>query len=151
MRQAGYRLTRPRQAILAYLSEADSHPSAWEIYQESRKAYPGLTLATVYNTLTVLLRTGLVKVLEYRLQSRYETKLTPHGHLICVRCGRIRDLELPAPWNPEDLVTTQDFQALDYRMEIFGICRECQGCDLQQPFFKNGKEVRRWPKNLRLF
>lgn len=130
MRQAGYRLTRPRRAILAYLAAADSHPGAWEIYQEAQKAYPGLTLATVYNTLAVLLRTGLVKAMEYRQQSRYEVNLTPHCHLICVKCGKIQDLEMSTPWNPEDLVAQQDFQPLDYRMEIFGICRECRKSDL---------------------
>lgn len=126
LRQAGYRITRPRQAILSYLAAAESHPGAWEIYQEVRKSHPGLSLATVYNTLSVLARSGLVKMLEFEQQSRWETNLTPHINLICLKCGKISDLEGNFPLQPEDLLNQVDFQVLDYRMEYYGICSECR-------------------------
>lgn len=126
MRRAGYRITRPRRAILSYLTATDSHPGAWEIYQEVRKSGHGLSLATVYNTLSVLVRAGLVKLLEQEQQGRCETNLTPHINLICLKCGKIRDLEANPPLSPEELATQADFQILDYRLEYYGRCSACR-------------------------
>ncbi|MDD3580619.1 MAG: Fur family transcriptional regulator [Desulfobacca sp.] len=127
LRAAGYRLTPQRAAILAYLAATGSHPSARQVYDEVRQTYPGLSLATVYNTLGILVKSGLLKVLEFELDNRYETNLTPHINLICTRCGKIQDLVAPLPISAEHLADKVGFQVLDYRMEYYGLCPDCQG------------------------
>ena len=61
LRTAGCRITPQRKAILDYLAGTDAHPSANQVYEEAKKQYAGLSLATVYNTLEILVKMGLIK------------------------------------------------------------------------------------------
>lgn len=143
LRAAGYRLTRQRRAILAYLGTTNSHPSARQIFQEVRKIHPGLSLATVYNTLGVLVDRGLIKVLEFELDNRYEVNLNPHINLICTLCGKIQDLTGEIPCIPEKIEEQVGFQVMDYRLEYYGICPECREKGVDQGLNNNlpgGKE-----------
>ncbi|MFP3868782.1 MAG: Fur family transcriptional regulator [Desulfobacteraceae bacterium] len=126
LRAAGYRLTPQRVAILAYLAATDIHPNARQVYQAVCRTFPGLSMATVYNTLGILVETGLIKVLEFEPDNRYETNLAPHANLICNSCGKIQDFAEPLPFSPEHLAGKAGFQVLDYRMEYYGICSDCQ-------------------------
>ena len=92
----GYRLTVPRQAILNVLSKSSGHLSAEDIYLAVHRAYPGVGLTTVYRTLELLARMGLVFRFDFGDgRSRYELAESPdtnhHHHLICTGCGRIID------------------------------------------------------------
>jgi Fur family peroxide stress response transcriptional regulator len=92
LRVSGCRITDQRRVVLDYLGETKSHPSANQVYQEARKHYSGLSLATVYNTLETLVRIGAIKVIEFNaMDNRHETNLTPHVNLICTVCGKILD------------------------------------------------------------
>lgn len=126
LRQAGYRLTPHRRAILIHLAATDNHPSARMIFEAVRQSHPGLSRATVYNTLGLLVRLGQIKVLEFDLDNRHETNLRLHVNLICTECSNIQDFEgnLPAP--DEMLLTEQGFLVLDHRLEYYGICLECR-------------------------
>ena len=66
LRSAGCRITQQRKAILDYLARTDAHPSANQVYEEAKKNYPGLSLATVYNTLEMLVKMGLIKTMEFQ-------------------------------------------------------------------------------------
>ena len=76
------------------MASTDSHPSARQVFQEAKKGYPGLSLATVYNTLETLVKLGLLKVMDFQAtDNRHETNLHPHINLICTVCGKIQDFE----------------------------------------------------------
>ena len=126
LRAAGCRITRQRKAILHYLAATNSHPSARQVYGEARKEYPALSLATVYNTLEILLRLGLLKVLDFQtMDNRHETNLSPHVNLICTVCGKIQDFEEKMDVDPEAVKEKAGFAVRDCRMEYYGICAEC--------------------------
>jgi Fur family peroxide stress response transcriptional regulator len=129
---AGYRLTPQRQAILDYLASTDVHPSAQQIFQELQKTHPYISLATIYNTLGVLVRLGFLKMLEIEPDNRYETNLRQHINLICDICGKIQDLEGGLSISSEEVMHRVGFQVLDSRMEYHGICPECH--DRQKGF-----------------
>ncbi|MFO7736833.1 MAG: Fur family transcriptional regulator, partial [Desulfatiglandaceae bacterium] len=94
LRTSGCRITRQRSAILRYIASTDTHPSARRVFEEARKAFPGLSLATVYNTLETLARMGLVKVMDFQAtDNRHETNVYPHINLICTMCGAIHDFD----------------------------------------------------------
>lgn len=93
----GLRHTRQRELLYAALSATHTHPTAEELYRSVREADPGISLATVYNTLDALLNAGLCRKIvigDGDNTARYDADITPHAHL--VTCEGIHDL-------PEDL------------------------------------------------
>lgn len=91
-RAAGLRHTRQREAVFAALRETDTHPTAEELFEIVREREPGLSLATVYNSLDVLTDGKLCQ----RLPSnggptRYDADLRDHIHLI-LQDGRVLDV-----------------------------------------------------------
>ena len=127
LRAAGYRLTRQRKAILSYLATTDAHPSAQQVFQEAKKDHPGLSLATVYNTLETLARVGLIKILDFQaMDNRHETNLVPHINLICTSCGKIQDFEQGSTIRASEVKQKFGFQIENFRLEYYGICSECR-------------------------
>jgi len=126
LRQAGYRLTPHRRAILTFLATTDNHPSARMIFEAVRQSHPGLSRATVYNTLGLLVRLGQIKVLEFDPENRHEKNLQLHLNLICTQCSKIQDFEENLPASDEILLTERGFLVVDHRLEYYGICLECR-------------------------
>jgi len=59
----GLRNTSQRQTIYEYLIQTDCHPTAKQIYDHLKPGHPSLSLATVYNTLDLLVGAGLITAL----------------------------------------------------------------------------------------
>ncbi len=119
----GVRITPQREAILRYLVQARNHPTAYEVYDAVRRVFPRVSKATVYNTLNLMARLGLI--IELRRQGgavRYETNLTPHINMICLRCGRVIDAPTPVA---VDLESLEGFQARHVRVDVYGYCAAC--------------------------
>ncbi|MGD8985148.1 MAG: Fur family transcriptional regulator [Desulfobacteraceae bacterium] len=127
LRAAGYRLTRQRKAILNVLATTDTHPSAQQVFQEAKKDHPGLSLATVYNTLETLARMGLIKILDFQaMDNRHETNLVPHINLICSSCGKIQDFVEGLTIHVSEVKQKFGFQVENFRLEYYGICSDCR-------------------------
>jgi len=131
------RWTIPREAILDFLSRTQKHLSAKEIYSSLYKSHPGIGLTTVYRTLDLLARMGLVtKLILGDGQSRYEFKSNEkeehHHHLLCTRCGKIinysefldEELELVRK-TEQKLEIKYNFKILDHNIEFLGLCEKC--------------------------
>ncbi|MGD8537979.1 MAG: transcriptional repressor [Candidatus Aminicenantes bacterium] len=132
------RLTAPREAILEFLSKSSKHLSAKEIYAYLHRSYPRMGLSTVYRTLDLLARMGIVTKLSLGDgQSRYEFKSSEkeehHHHLICTSCGKIinysefleEELRLVKK-TEEKLEKKYNFTIQDHNIEFLGICGECR-------------------------
>ncbi|RLC78990.1 MAG: transcriptional repressor [Chloroflexi bacterium] len=127
LRDKGYRLTPQRMAILRAILSSRSHPTAEEIYQQVAAEFPMLSGATVYKTLNVLRELGEVLEIEVGGRSHYDANITPHPHLICVKCHRIMDLPPEAMVKlPEEFIAQTGFKVLQYYLEIYGLCSQCQ-------------------------
>jgi len=127
LRAAGCRITRQRRAILEYLAHTDAHPSANQVYEEAKKHCPGLSLATVYNTLETLVKMGLIKVMEFQaVNNRHETNITPHINLICAACGKIQDLQDETTIHLKKARERAGFEVHDCRLEYYGLCADCR-------------------------
>ncbi|WP_035052477.1 Fur family transcriptional regulator [Carnobacterium pleistocenium] len=128
LKRAHIRITPQRQGILEYLIENHNHPTADEIYQALEEQFPSMSAATVYNNLRLFTKIGFVVEMNYGdASSRFDFTSTQHYHAICEFCGRIEDLYYPGL---EDIgvVTTNltGFKVKRHRLEIYGICPECQ-------------------------
>jgi Fur family ferric uptake transcriptional regulator len=131
------RLTAPREAIVEFLSRSKKHMSAKDIYASLQKSYPSMGLSTVYRTLDLLARMGIVSRLTLgNGQSRYEFKSSEreehHHHLICTDCGNIMDYsefldeELRLVKKTEVRLTDKyNFIVQDHNIEFYGLCEKC--------------------------
>src|SRR5512137_372133 len=89
-RDLGVKLTPQRIAILDYLEGNLSHPSADDVYRAILRKFPTMSFATVYNTLEMLKRNGMVVELTGDPEKkRFDPNPRPHHHLICMHCRRI--------------------------------------------------------------
>ncbi len=132
------RWTMPREVILNLLSRTSKHLSAKEIYATLHRMYPGIGLTTVYRTLDLLYRMGLIHKMDIGDgQSRYEfcsgeTK-RHHHHLICIKCGKIIDyndfideeLELVKKIE-KNMAQKYNFLVQDHNIEFYGLCEKCR-------------------------
>ncbi len=132
------RWTVPRQAVLDFLSRTPGHWSAKDVHRALRGACPGIGLMTVYRTLDLLERTGVVhKIAVAGGQAHYELrpgdKMGHHHHLVCTSCGRIVDyndfvreeLELVRK-TERSLARRHGFRIQDHNIEFLGLCKGCQ-------------------------
>ncbi|RXJ00424.1 transcriptional repressor [Anaerobacillus alkaliphilus] len=122
------RMTPQRHAILEYLYNAHTHPTADEIYKALEGKFPNMSVATVYNNLRVFKDVGLVKELTYGdSSSRFDCITSDHYHVICENCGKIVDFHYPGLDEVETLAEhVTGFKVKSHRMEIYGVCPECQ-------------------------
>jgi len=127
LKEKGLKMTPQRLAIIDVLVESrEQHPGAHLIYTNARKKAKNVSLSTVYSTLHELSASGLVKSLEFdRMENRYDGNLADHINLICKRCGKIIDYDLPSTIEPKDIVRKAGFVVTDTRIEYYGYCRDC--------------------------
>jgi Fur family transcriptional regulator, stress-responsive regulator len=93
LRERGLRVTSQRRVILAAFGQKSIHLTAEEVYDRARADLPELARATVYNTLTELVRVGLLQVVESRGALRYDSNLDrEHHHFRCLVCGNLYDV-----------------------------------------------------------
>lgn len=127
LKGTGVRITPQRHAILEFLIDSMSHPTADEIYKALEDKFPNMSVATVYNNLRVFREVGLVKELTYGdSSSRFDFVTSNHYHAICQKCGKIVDFHYPGLDEVEHLAAhVTGFKVSHHRMEIYGECPDC--------------------------
>ncbi len=94
LREAGVQPTMQRMALARYiLCEAD-HPTAEEIKTWADKHLDKISQATIYNTLNVLVQSGLIRAFRFSHSDCviYDCNVTDHFHFLDEKSGRIYDL-----------------------------------------------------------
>ena len=126
-REHGYKMTPQRRAIIEVIADCTSlHPTAEQIHDRVTVGMPDISLATVYNTLRELVATGQIFELSLGLGMRhYELSHHEHAHLVCIKCGEIRDV--PGDLGRVTMLFHQDngFRAIRHCVTIFGYCAAC--------------------------
>jgi len=88
------RLTRQRAIIMEVLKGTTLHPTADWIYDRVRKRCPNVSLGTIYRNLNLLKEKGLIRELTFgKNTARYDYNFKPHHHIICLKCGKLEDIE----------------------------------------------------------
>ena len=133
LRDHDIRYTHGRRAVAATLASMDGPRSAAEL---SHELGPGVPLSSLYRSLSVLERAGVVVPhFGARGITRYELAewiKGHHHHLICVDCGSIEDIEVPPAIELRfeklvaDIGTSASFSPQNHTIEIEGRCVECR-------------------------
>ena len=96
LREYGLRYSKPREIILGFFRERDTHVSAEGLYTALKGRGENLSLSTVYLNLSVLTGVGLVREFSgVGGEALYDSRIEPHYHLLCQRCGAVLDLPIP--------------------------------------------------------
>lgn len=124
----GIAVTPQRLAVIAALLASESHPSADEIYAAVRRQHPHVSLATVHRILEQFCEAGEArKVTLLHDLARYDGNVEPHHHVLCVRCRRVHDIEMPGMDRLlEGVPSLGQFALLRCSLEIEALCRRCQ-------------------------
>ena len=140
LRDASVRITRQRAALLSVLAEADDHPDAVELHRRSEVQVPGISLSTVYRTLSALEEQGVIQRHQFEGESaRFEhAEAAHHDHMIDVDTGdviefcsdRIERLQA-------EIAAEMGYEIVHHRMELY--VRRTDGDDAAQPDAKHHK------------
>jgi Fe2+ or Zn2+ uptake regulation protein len=134
-RERGLKVTPQRECIFDVLWGAEGHPSAEAVYSEASTRMPTMSLKTVYQTLNDLAAMGEIQQLDLGTgASRFDPNVDVHHHLVCVRCGKVRDLyadyssiEVPAD-------DQHGFTVGNAEVVFRGLCADCSATTAtQQP------------------
>jgi len=127
--EQGYRLTPQRVMILSAIEDSDHHISAEEIHAQVATKYPQVNISTVYRTLELLKRLGLIYEInlgEGRIRYHSEGK-GHHHHLVCQKCGAVIDIDESTLARLKDvLLHRYNFSAQLRHVAIFGLCENCR-------------------------
>jgi Fe2+ or Zn2+ uptake regulation protein len=127
LREKGYKITPQRLEIIRLLSRDRSHPGAMDILQKVRKKSPQISMSTVYYTLDMLKKEGLIRELEfYDRDNRYDVNLSNHINLVCQKCGKIEDFTDAVPISSEMIEEKTGFRPEGMRFEYYGYCKGCR-------------------------
>lgn len=124
LKASGVRPSVHRIAVLEYVANRGTHPTADEVFNAISVDFPSVSKTTVYNSLHTLVDAGVLRELDIEnLTTRYDLALQiPHSHFRCKSCGRIFDMELPPDLEgkvrPGFIVETTD-------LYFAGLCPEC--------------------------
>ncbi len=92
-RDRGLKVTPQRQCIFRILHETGSHPTARSVFQSACAEMPTISLRTVYQTLNDLVALGEVQQFDVGTgAARFDPATSAHHHLVCTRCGAMRDV-----------------------------------------------------------
>ena len=120
--------SRKREAILAKIRSAKSHPTADWVFQELRGEHPDLSLATVYRNIALFKEEGsIVSVGTVNGQERFDGDVLPHGHFVCRQCHAVIDIDTPSD-QPEITAywgNTQRFKVDRVDLTAYGLCEAC--------------------------
>jgi Fur family transcriptional regulator, ferric uptake regulator len=128
----GIRMTAQRRAILSVIETASKHLDASQILRKARLRDASVDRSTVYRTLDLLKRQGMIDELDLMHLNGdghyYERKLgRDHIHMACLRCGKISEF---VSETFESLKTQLEcdcrFHIVVSRLEVGGYCSSCR-------------------------
>jgi Fur family ferric uptake transcriptional regulator len=124
------RQTRQGQAVLNVVLGSDNFRSAQDIHAELRASGETVGLTTVYRHLSLLTEEGRIDALQTadgELVYRRCHSEEHHHHVVCRRCGRVSEVELPnlERW-AEGVAEALGYTDVTHTVEIFGVCADCR-------------------------
>ena len=122
-------LTKQRQSVLRVIRGSDKHLTANEVFEDARRLLPGISFATVYNSLRYLKKEGLIGEIRFGMDANvYDRKLTRHDHAICTKCGKLVDIEMEYSQElVERAAAYSNFKPESLEFTLRGICPDCLG------------------------
>ena len=129
LNSTGIRVTNQRALLLQIIRQGQGHLDADEVYQRARQKNPRLSLSTVYRTLQLFKKLGLVEEVHLdEAHHHYEAKSSAeHHHLVCLGCGKVIEFRYPLTrYIKRNVSEAEDFQIVSAEIRITGYCSKCR-------------------------
>jgi Fur family ferric uptake transcriptional regulator len=128
LRHAGHKVTQPRRTVIETLVDQTEHLTAPDIVEAVQQRAPDVGRASVYRTLDLLTRLGLVQT--STLGGGAATyMLCPHGHhhhLVCTQCHKTIEFDECVVGELErELAAALGFEIEGHLLELYGRCPDC--------------------------
>ncbi|MFO0663089.1 MAG: Fur family transcriptional regulator [Polyangiaceae bacterium] len=131
LREAGFKMTPQRAAIVKLFSRETSHPTAQSLFERLRPDFPTMSFATVYNTLDALAKSGQSGTLRLGHAARFDPNTRPHHHAVCRVCSAVFDIPVATQSAGEAEAKRVEHEAPGFRVdhvELYfrGTCAACR-------------------------
>lgn len=129
LRSRGMRVTAQRVVIHDALAQAGRHLTAEQVREAVQDRLPGISLPTVYATLELLEELDLVRRVSTGTGAvLFDSRVSPHAHTVCRRCGALADLDTPGEAHEALRCATDAGFAPDHaQVLVWGLCADCRG------------------------
>lgn len=126
---SGMRVTNQRALLLELIRQGEGHLDADELYRRARGKQPRISLSTVYRTLQLLKKLGLVEELHFD-ENHHHYEVPPsaeHHHLVCLGCGKVVEIRKPlSRYIKRNIAEAKDFEIIDTELRMTGYCSNCR-------------------------
>jgi Fur family ferric uptake transcriptional regulator len=131
LKSNGLKSTKQRSTLIKILLETEIPLDADEILKQIRMVLQDCNLSTVYRNMDIMIERKLIVEMRLGTKSYYMLNKDQHGHYIqCVSCKQMVHVdECPFENFEEKLEQRLGFKLLSHRVELFGICKKCNGND----------------------
>ncbi len=127
--RAGFHLTEPRRTVAGLIAGRPGRFSAVDLVREARQAHRSVGRATVFRSLEIFERLGLVESVHLPSGEHAYVTCEPahHHHLVCERCGRSIDVgDVGIAPIARAIEKRTGFEVDSHRIEFFGLCPDCR-------------------------
>lgn len=125
LKEHGIKPSYQRIKVFDYLLKNRTHPTVDEIYKELVGEIPTLSKTTVYNTLKLFHKKGIILIINIEdNETRFDAYISNHGHFKCKKCGKIFDFELGE--NNLNLPKLKEYSIDEQHVYLKGICPDCK-------------------------
>ncbi len=129
----GLRYTPERECILNEVFSRHDHFSIDELYLSLYKKNPAISKASIYRTIPLLVKAGLVKEVFYGEKHAYYEHIyghPHHEHMRCIQCKKVIEFEDEDIHKFLDKICRkQKFTIKSHYVEVNGLCHDCQLLD----------------------
>ncbi|MDD3806771.1 MAG: Fur family transcriptional regulator [Candidatus Marinimicrobia bacterium] len=130
LQKEGIKITQQRKKIIEIIYDQQNHINADTLYAILKKQKAGVSRATIYRTLDLLVEKRYIQKMDFgEGRCVYEFKLGQphHDHMKCLRCGKVIEfndhiIEL----RQHTICQNHKFYPMSHVMQIYGICHECR-------------------------
>lgn len=129
LRDAGYRITNARSAVLEALEQSGGHLTSAQVVDAVSAIDPGVGRASVFRTLELLSRLSLIRPTYTEGSGAPVFVLLPgghHHHVICTHCGRGFEFEkCDLEGLSARLEAATGVHIVGHLLEFYGVCKDC--------------------------
>jgi len=114
--ETGYKITKPRLAVLEYLGGSHTSISARDLHKKLKH----FDRASVYRTLNLFEELHIVNVEIIDKEKLYCLAVDPHHHIICKKCGHMEKIKCKHSFEH-----FKNFTNIYHQLTLTGVCDKC--------------------------